>query len=55
MLEMDRASLAPDRPPTTHEIAIIVARFASRQDDSPVRELVAALRNPFGGHAVETA
>ena len=29
-----------------------VARFASRQDDSPAMKVVAALRNQFGGHAV---
>ncbi|MFD4523652.1 6-phosphogluconate dehydrogenase, partial [Streptomyces sp. NPDC058470] len=28
-------------------------RFASRQDDSPQMKMVAALRNQFGGHAVE--
>ncbi|MFI6404566.1 6-phosphogluconate dehydrogenase, partial [Streptomyces sp. NPDC050548] len=30
------------------------ARFASRQEDSPQMKMVAALRNQFGGHAVET-
>ncbi|MFJ9630203.1 6-phosphogluconate dehydrogenase, partial [Streptomyces sp. NPDC101175] len=30
------------------------ARFASRQDDSPQMKMIAALRNQFGGHAVET-
>ncbi|MER7203124.1 6-phosphogluconate dehydrogenase, partial [Streptomyces sp. NPDC000188] len=29
------------------------ARFASRQDDSPQMKMIAALRNQFGGHAVE--
>src|SRR3954466_64729 len=34
--------------------ASLFARFASRQDDSPQMKMVAALRNQFGGHAVET-
>jgi 6-phosphogluconate dehydrogenase len=33
--------------------ASLYARFASRQDDSPAMKMVAALRNQFGGHAVE--
>ncbi|MFJ5154860.1 phosphogluconate dehydrogenase (NAD(+)-dependent, decarboxylating) [Streptomyces sp. NPDC088353] len=33
----------------------LFARFASRQEDSPQMKMVAALRNQFGGHAVETA
>jgi 6-phosphogluconate dehydrogenase len=33
--------------------AALYARFASRQDDSPAMKMVAALRNQFGGHAVE--
>jgi 6-phosphogluconate dehydrogenase len=33
--------------------AALFARFASRQDDSPAMKAVAALRNQFGGHAVE--
>ncbi|MFI6604338.1 phosphogluconate dehydrogenase (NAD(+)-dependent, decarboxylating) [Nonomuraea sp. NPDC050536] len=33
--------------------AALYARFASRQDDSPAMKVVAALRNQFGGHAVE--
>jgi 6-phosphogluconate dehydrogenase len=33
--------------------AALFARFASRQDDSPQMKMVAALRNQFGGHAVE--
>jgi 6-phosphogluconate dehydrogenase len=32
--------------------AALFARFASRQDDSPAMQAVAALRNQFGGHAV---
>jgi len=32
--------------------ASLYARFASRQEDSPAMEAVAALRNQFGGHAV---
>jgi 6-phosphogluconate dehydrogenase len=35
--------------------ASLFARFASRQDDSPAMRVVAALRNQFGGHGVETA
>jgi 6-phosphogluconate dehydrogenase len=35
--------------------AALYARFASRQDDSPAMKVVAALRNQFGGHAVENA
>ena len=35
--------------------AALFARFASRQDDSPAMKMVAALRNQFGGHAVESA
>jgi 6-phosphogluconate dehydrogenase len=35
--------------------AALFARFASRQEDSPAMKMVAALRNQFGGHAVETA
>ena len=34
--------------------AALFARFASRQDDSPAMKAVAALRNQFGGHAVES-
>jgi 6-phosphogluconate dehydrogenase len=35
--------------------AALYARFASRQEDSPAMKVVAALRNQFGGHAVEAA
>jgi 6-phosphogluconate dehydrogenase len=34
--------------------AALFARFASRQDDSPAMKAVAAMRNQFGGHAVQT-
>ncbi|MEW2497664.1 phosphogluconate dehydrogenase (NAD(+)-dependent, decarboxylating) [Streptomyces nodosus] len=34
--------------------AALFARFASRQEDSPQMKLIAALRNQFGGHAVES-
>ncbi|MFD8750634.1 phosphogluconate dehydrogenase (NAD(+)-dependent, decarboxylating) [Kitasatospora sp. NPDC059577] len=34
--------------------ASLFARFASRQDDSPQMKMIAALRNQFGGHAVES-
>jgi 6-phosphogluconate dehydrogenase len=33
--------------------AALFARFASRQDDSPAMKAVAALRQQFGGHAVQ--
>ncbi len=33
--------------------ASLFARFSSRQEDSPTIKVVAALRNQFGGHAVE--
>jgi 6-phosphogluconate dehydrogenase len=35
--------------------ASLFARFASRQDDSPAMKMIAALRNQFGGHAVEAS
>jgi 6-phosphogluconate dehydrogenase len=35
--------------------AALYARFASRQADSPAMKMVAALRQQFGGHAVESA
>jgi 6-phosphogluconate dehydrogenase len=35
--------------------AALFARFASRQDDSPAMKAVAALRNQFGGHVVQSA
>lgn len=35
--------------------AALFARFSSRQDDSPAMKAVAALRNQFGGHAVQKA
>ncbi|MBA2321552.1 MAG: decarboxylating 6-phosphogluconate dehydrogenase [Deltaproteobacteria bacterium] len=35
--------------------AALYARFTSRQDDSPAMKAVAALRNQFGGHAVQKA
>jgi 6-phosphogluconate dehydrogenase len=34
--------------------AALYARFASRQDESPAMKMIAALRNQFGGHAVES-
>jgi 6-phosphogluconate dehydrogenase len=33
--------------------AALFARFSSRQDDSPAMKMVSALRQQFGGHAVE--
>jgi 6-phosphogluconate dehydrogenase len=33
--------------------AALFARFASRQEESPAMKVIAALRNQFGGHAVE--
>ncbi|AEM80041.1 phosphogluconate dehydrogenase (NAD(+)-dependent, decarboxylating) [Streptomyces violaceusniger] len=35
--------------------AALFARFASRQEDSPQIKMIAALRNQFGGHAVESS
>ena len=35
--------------------ASLFARFVSRQDDSPAMKMVAAMRNQFGGHAVQIA
>ncbi|GIG01255.1 phosphogluconate dehydrogenase (NAD(+)-dependent, decarboxylating) [Catellatospora citrea] len=35
--------------------AALFARFESRQDDSPAMKAIAALRNQFGGHAVQQA
>ncbi|RKN36049.1 phosphogluconate dehydrogenase (NAD(+)-dependent, decarboxylating) [Streptomyces hoynatensis] len=35
--------------------ASLFARFSSRQDDSPQMKMIAALRNQFGGHAVESS
>ena len=35
--------------------ASLFARFASRQEDSTQMKMIAALRNQFGGHAVEKA
>ena len=35
--------------------ASLFARFASRQDDSPAMKAVAALRNQFGGHAIQAS
>jgi 6-phosphogluconate dehydrogenase len=32
----------------------LFARFSSRQDDSPAMKAVAAMRNQFGGHAMQT-
>jgi 6-phosphogluconate dehydrogenase len=34
--------------------ASLFARFVSRQDDSPAMKAVAAMRNQFGGHAMQT-
>jgi len=34
--------------------ASLFARFESRQDDSPAMKAVAAMRNQFGGHAMQT-
>ena len=35
--------------------AALFARFASRQDESPAMQAVAAMRQQFGGHAVQAA
>ncbi|MCC6494681.1 MAG: 6-phosphogluconate dehydrogenase, partial [Propionibacteriaceae bacterium] len=34
--------------------AALFARFVSRQDESPAMKLVAAMRQQFGGHAVQS-
>ncbi len=34
--------------------AALYARFISRQDDSPAMKAIAAMRNQFGGHAVQS-
>ena len=41
--------------PTPAITAALYARFVSRQDDSPAMKAVAAMRNQFGGHAVQTS
>ena len=45
---IDNAVPCPRSPPS------LFARFASRQDDSPAMKAIAAMRNQFGGHAVQT-
>jgi 6-phosphogluconate dehydrogenase len=45
---------AIDNAVPMHVIAAsLFARFSSRQDDSPAMKAVAAMRNQFGGHAVQ--
>ncbi len=39
--------------PTPAITAALYARFVSRQDDSPAMKAIAAMRNQFGGHAVQ--
>lgn len=39
--------------PTPAISAALYARFVSQQDDSPAMKAIAAMRNQFGGHAVE--
>jgi 6-phosphogluconate dehydrogenase len=41
------------RVPVPAIAASLFARFQSRQEDSPTMKAVAALRNQFGGHAVQ--
>lgn len=41
------------RVPVPGIAASLFARFLSRQDDSPTMKAVAALRNQFGGHAIQ--
>ncbi|TFV56386.1 decarboxylating 6-phosphogluconate dehydrogenase [Mycobacterium sp. PS03-16] len=41
------------RVPVPGIAASLFARFLSRQDDSPTMKAVSALRNQFGGHAVQ--
>jgi 6-phosphogluconate dehydrogenase len=40
--------------PTPAITAALYARFVSRQEDSPAMKAVAAMRNQFGGHAMQT-
>ena len=45
---------AIDNAVPMHVIAAsLFARFSSRQDDSPAMKAIAAMRNQFGGHAVQ--
>jgi 6-phosphogluconate dehydrogenase len=47
---------AIDNAVPMHTIAAsLFARFASRQDESPAMQAVAAMRQQFGGHAVKAA
>jgi 6-phosphogluconate dehydrogenase len=47
---------AIDNAVPMHVIAAsLFARFTSRQDESPAMQAVAAMRNQFGGHAVQAA
>ena len=47
---------AIDHAVPLHTIAAsLFARFASRQDESPAMQAVAAMRQQFGGHAVQAA
>ncbi len=47
---------AIDNAVPVHTIAAsLFARFTSRQDESPAMQAVAAMRQQFGGHAVEAA
>ena len=41
------------RVPVPGDRGVIVRAIPSRQDDSPTMKAVAALRNQFGGHAVQ--
>ena len=50
---VDRRGAIEHAVPLPVITAALFARFASRQDDSPAMKVVAALRNQFGGHAVE--
>ena len=43
-----------NRVPLPAITASLFARFSSQQDDSPQMKMIAALRNQFGGHAVES-
>ena len=46
-----RRSTTPCRCPRSPPS--LFARFVSRQDDSPAMKAIAAMRNQFGGHAVQ--
>ena len=48
-----RGRRSTTRVPMPAIAASLFARFVSRQDDSPAMKAIAAMRNQFGGHAVD--